>query len=454
MIKQTAQRRFLLLDSAIVSKTSNMALKVGEVTKHPANPLFGEDHSWERRFDNLYGNISFDREKGWYKCWYSPFIVAHSAQGMSLSKRLEVPFDAHEDQEMGVCYAQSRDGVNWEKPDLGLVEFAGSRQNNLVMRKVHGAGIFQDDNDENPDRRYKAIFQGLRVSFSSNGLEWSEPQKINCQLAGDTHNNAIWVSQLNKYVAFTRDWIKTDRVLSGAESKLNHGWCRRVARIESTDFVNWSGSEVVIDGESWEAQPYCMTVFPYAGIYLGLLVVHDQVIDRAWTELAYSEDTRVWRRIDPGNALIGCSETELDYDYGCVYACSGPVFLDDEVRLYYGGSDWLHFGWRNGCLALATLRPDGFAGYCQINTREAGRLITKLLAYRGEEIRVTADVAPEGSIIVRILDCDGEAITAQNISSSITDAVVMPASLDAANEIQIEFTVVAAKLFSFVLVSK
>ena len=120
MIKQTAQRRFLLLDSAIVSKTSNMALKVGEVTKHPANPLFGEDHSWERRFDNLYGNISFDREKGWYKCWYSPFIVAHSAQGMSLSKRLEVPFDAHEDQEMGVCYAQSRDGVNWEKPDLGL----------------------------------------------------------------------------------------------------------------------------------------------------------------------------------------------------------------------------------------------------------------------------------------------------------------------------------------------
>ena len=81
-------------------------------------------------------------------------------------------------------------------------------------------------------------------------------------------------------------------------------------------------------------------------------------------------------------------------------------------------------------------------------------MITKLLAYRGEEIRVTADVAPEGSVMVRILDCDGEAITEQNISSSITDAVVMPASLDAANEIQIEFTVVAAKLFSFVLVSK
>ena len=42
-----------------------------------------------------------------------------------------------------------------------------------------------------------------------------------------------------------------------------------------------------------------------------------------------------------------------------------PVFLKNEIRLYYGGSDWLHTSWRNGFLCLATLRPDGFAGYEQ-----------------------------------------------------------------------------------------
>lgn len=35
------------------------------------------------------------------------------------------------------CYAESRDGVNWYKPDLGLIEFEGNRQNNIVW---DGAG--------------------------------------------------------------------------------------------------------------------------------------------------------------------------------------------------------------------------------------------------------------------------------------------------------------------------
>ena len=28
------------------------------------------------------------------------------------------------------CYAESRDGIHWEKPDLGLFEVAGTRKNN------------------------------------------------------------------------------------------------------------------------------------------------------------------------------------------------------------------------------------------------------------------------------------------------------------------------------------
>lgn len=458
IIKQKAERRFLLLNQTNVFATANLALRVGTVTKHPENPLFVEEHPWERRFDNLYGNIVFDSDRNLYQCWYSPFIVAHAAHDMTLAQRLESPFESHAQQEMGVCYAQSRDGIAWEKPDLGLVEYEGSERNNLVMRRVHGSGIFRDDSEEDPSRRYKALFQGLSVSFSADGIKWSTPQKINCQLAGDTHNNAMWVPQLNKYVAFTRDWIKTDRVLVGAESKTNHGWCRRVARIESSDFVNWSEPTVVIDAQCWEEQPYAMTVFPHGDAYLGLLVIHDQVSDRAWTELAYSDDTITWQRIDAGSALIGCSDTELDYDYGCVYACAGPVFLDDEVRLYYGGSDWLHFGWRNGCLALATLRTDGFAGYSPINQNQPGTLTTNLMDYRGEEIRLTADVMPQGSIVAKLLNHNDEVIAENRITGSTTDGVVVPASPLAttleASRVRLEFTVVSAQLFSFVLVGQ
>ena len=457
-MEQKGARRFLLLNDANVAATANMALRVGTVTKHPENPLFVEENPWERRFDNLYGNIVFDPHRGLYQCWYSPFIVAHSAHGMTLPQRLSSPFEGHAEQEMGVCYAQSRDGITWEKPNLGLVEYEGSERNNLVMRGVHGSGIFRDDSEEDARRRYKALFQGLRVSFSPDGIDWSMPQRINCQLAGDTHNNAMWVPQLKKYVAFTRDWIKTDRELVGAASKTNHGWCRRVARIESSDFVNWSEPTVVIDAQCWEEQPYAMTVFPHGDAYLGLLVIHDQISDRAWTELAYSDDTLTWQRIDAGNALIGCSDTELDYDYGCVYACAGPVVLDEEVRLYYGGSDWLHFGWRNGCLALATLRADGFAGYSQVKQDQPGVLRTNLMDYGGEEIQLTADVMPQGSIVVKLLDHKDQVIAENSVNGSTTDGVVLPASSLAItpemSRVRLEFTVVSAQLFSFVLVGQ
>ena len=449
---EDAEQRFLLLNSNNISSVTNMALHVGTVAKHPSNPLFIEDRPWEQRFDNLYGNIIFEPDQGLYKCWYSPFIVAHSAKNMSVEERLDVPYEGHEHQEMGVCYAESADGISWQKPDLGLVDYDGSKHNNLVMRSVHGAGVVKDDLDSDSRRRYKSIFQGLSVSFSPDGIDWSSPQKINCELNGDTHNNVIWVANLNKYVCFTRDWTKTDRKIEGAESKVNHSWSRKVARIESKDFAHWSSSQTVIEGESWELQPYSMTVFEYAGIYLGLLAIHDQVADRVWTELAYSVDTLQWHRIDAGRAFIGCSETPLDYDYGCVYACIAPVFLEHEVRLYYGGSDWLHFGWRNGCLALATMRPDGFAGYQPNNVKEVGVLTTAPIMYQGEEIKITADIAPGGSVEIKLLDIKGDSVGEGKLMRTSTDAVLIKSSAVVASQMRIEFRVRSATIFSFVLV--
>ena len=34
---------------------------------------------------------------------------------------------------MFYCYAESKDGVRWTKPDLGIVEFSGSKKNNIIL---------------------------------------------------------------------------------------------------------------------------------------------------------------------------------------------------------------------------------------------------------------------------------------------------------------------------------
>ena len=452
-VKETAKhRRFLMLDKRNITHKKNALLSLGTVAKHAANPLFEEDKPWEKRIDNLYGNITYDVEENIYKCWYSPFTVAHATGDLSLDERLTKAYEGHPRQEMGVCYATSHDGIVWNKPSLGLINYEHNSTNNILTRGIHGSGIFKDDLESNPKRLYKSISQGMNSSFSADGLNWSAPTPISgVKSAGDTHNNALWAPTLEKYVGFTRTWSKTNRQIVGPETKTNHAWGREIARIETPDFEDWSQAEVIIKCDSWEQQPYAMPVFFHAGIYIGLIAVHDQLSDRVWTELAVSEDTITWERIERGTPLIPCSEEPLDYDYGCVYACASPVFLKNEIRLYYGGSDWLHFGWRKGCLALATLRPDGFAGYVQERRNEPAKIGTESFFTKKGVIKISADIEKDGLLGVRLLSPAGDLVKEARLDRSCVDFDLFTSLPDHDAQYRIEFELHAAKLFSYAI---
>jgi len=434
------RKRFLLLDGRLIEKTENAELVVETVQKYPGNPLFHKDKPWEKRFDNFYGNIIYDDEDSLYKCWYSPFIIDFSAKGMTLEQR-EKKYKAPLGREMAICYATSKDGILWEKPDLGLVDYEGSKNNNIIWRGPHGAGIFKDSREVDQKARYKIIYHsttsgGLWYSFSLDGIHWQKPGKCEgVNVAGDTHNNAFWAPTLGKYVGITRTWGDLGR---------------EVARIESSDFINWTKAEVVLKGTEKDIQPYAMPVFFYGSVYLGLLAVFNQKIDKVSTELAWSPDTRVWHRISPGIPLIPCSEKKLDYDYGCVYACTSPVFLKNEIRLYYGGSDWLHSGWRNGFLCLATLRPDGFAGFIQKSKSRPAMILTAALKYQGGPIRITTDVGQGGSISVHVLDINGKIISsAEQVTRTVTDKQIILNKTIISDMIKLRFEIINSKLFSF-----
>ena len=79
-------------------------------------------------------------------------------------------------------------------------------------------------------------------------------------------------------------------------------------------------------------------------------------------------------------------------------------------------------------------------------------------SYGGEEIQLTADVMPQGSIVVKLLDQKDQVIAENSVNGSTTDGVVLPASSLAItpemSRVRLEFTVVSAQLFSFVLVGQ
>ena len=83
-----------------------------------------------------------------------------------------------------VCYALSEDGVDWKKPQLGLVEYNGDRQNNLVLSDANGPlkGVFclvlHEPDDPDPNRRFKMIREqhprAIMAAFSPDGLRWTD----------------------------------------------------------------------------------------------------------------------------------------------------------------------------------------------------------------------------------------------------------------------------------------
>ena len=174
--------------------------------------------------------------------------------------------------------------------------------------------------------------------------------------------------------------------------------------------MDWGEPRIVLQGLNENEQTYAMPVFFHGGVYLGLVAIHDQNADRVWSELAWSPDTENWHRVRPGTPLIANGRDEGDCDWGCVFPAACPVFLDDEIRLYYGAGDGLHTSWRNGFLCLATLRPDGFAGYRASNTSEPALVTTAAVFDPKFPLRVSADVAERGKVVVRVLGQDRRAL--------------------------------------------
>ena len=403
----------LLLDPRNIASTQNAQLALGRVEKQAANPLFREEYfadppkPWEARLDNVYPSVIYDEEDGCFKCWYKSFIVDASSNQTPLAERPQVPYPGG-GREEGVLYATSSDGIHWRKPALGLIEFAGSRQNNIVMSRaahgIHAGGVLKDPRDPDPARRYKFIHLNARAGqmascFSADGLTWSPPVLWPGQDAvGDTHNNAIRLPGSGRYVCITRGWSE------GAYRGL-----RTVLRSESADFLSWSPPVEILRGADAQDQIYSMPIAAYGDLFIGLpAVFHKGDASAAdWdtvdTELAISADTLNWRRICPGQALIprgAGSYPDGDYDCGCVYAAA-PFVHGDKILLYYGGSNGLHNNWREGSFNLATLPLDRFAGYRSRDEQGRALLTTTALRLTGRDIRLNAEIEDGGDGLIR-----------------------------------------------------
>ncbi len=402
----TGPWRRQFLDAAVVEQQQGLSRVFHAAEKHPANPVVTADKPWETASaitgPYVYGTILWDEGK--LRMWYQVLNKGNH-----------------------VGYAESRDGIAWMKPELGIIEHNGSRANNLVVSAFqpevagghcHNPSVIRCLQARDPQKRY-ALYGfddhagHARVAFSPDGLHWKYPP--------ETEPKGLFSS--SDVVNFFYDPYQA-RYTATWKTRNRRG--RAVGVVWSPDGLAWTkpfdGPMFVADDLDPEAsQIYGMPVFPYQGLYIGLPWVyraryfkygdysvkklHEAQADSPRTvevQVAWSWDLINWTR-PPERPQFITRGAKGQWDGGMIYTARAPVVVGDRLYFYYGGCDGLHDDNSvHAAIGLATLRLDGFCSLRAGGTE--GSFISRREPFREPAVTINARTENSGSISAEILD--------------------------------------------------
>lgn len=190
---------YLAIDDASLPLRKNVALYLSKPsvrTEPVLCPSAFESSAPDNLAAHFYGTVL--RDNGKFRMWY---YACHWGYNPDWSPRMKQqmakpPGWATPDCPIGqgpLCYAESDDGITWNKPALGQVLFKGSKDNNALALPhtiVSGAIVIKDEDDPDPSRRYKMTYQffpdqsdpvieeygtmpSVALAVSADGVKWT-----------------------------------------------------------------------------------------------------------------------------------------------------------------------------------------------------------------------------------------------------------------------------------------
>ena len=212
--------------------------------------------------------------------------------------------------------------------------------------------------------------------------------------------------------------------LDGPDGRMR--WKHAMGRIESKNFVDWSTPQMLCtpdDNDAPHVEFHTTPVFYHEGLYCCLNQLLDRAIDGGVidVELMLSRDGLSWQRPFRQSFFLPRGST-ASFDSGSLFTNSTPVFLDDEIRFYYGaysqGATSADNHLHQSGVGLATLPRDRFAGIEALEKSDLptqkkplekiGQVTLKPLALKQwQSITVNTD-ATHGNVRVEVLDAQGQ----------------------------------------------
>ena len=345
---------YLVFDPRLQGMGYNCELAVHLFKRHPLNPVLKSELPWERGGWWMCGTVLWDQENRHFKMWYFG--------------------GGPPNWERYICYAQSADGIHWEKPSLGIYDTKGSRDNNICFIGIYTPVIYHDKTATDSNKRY--VMWGMQTGegpdgfkadrgtyrfFSPDGIHWKrdtfsaaipasredywkptypdEPERERekaVQAAGD-HSYTYWLEDLQQFVCFR---------------KLNVPGppARRYVRFESADGYQWN-----LDSPTWALAPdeadhrfdsriefYGLGIHPVGDLYLATTMRYQPAQgDHIDVGLAHSTDTIKWHRTFRDQPILPRGAGG-EWDWGCAAGGVNLVEKDGLWWMYYVGGPYVH----------------------------------------------------------------------------------------------------------------
>ena len=377
----------LFVDRRRVSSSSGITLRMHSPV--PAGPAIRFDRPWE---GSTSAYVTVFEDGGLYRMYY------RGSPGTGASER--------------TCYAESDDGAEWRKPDLGLFDWQGSARNNIVWDGLgtHNFTPFKDPRpDVPPEERYKAVGRGvgrkntLHGFVSADGLRWNPVAADPVFTEGrfDSQNLAFWDPNRRKYRCYYRT---------------PYQGVRGIGVVESDDFRNWKDSRLITLDPPDAEHFYTNATLPYfrnPALYLAfpkrffprrrrladhpaegiseavLLSSRDGLhFDRTFMEawVRPGRDRRNWgdRSCMPAWGLLQTAEDEMSVYISQHYRFDTAHMLRGTLRI--DGFASAHAGYSGGELVTTTLLCEGPALVLNYATGAGGSLRVEMQSESGEPL--------------------------------------------------------------------
>ena len=422
-------RRQLFVNAHLIERLDGLTLRLQE--PQPADIVLKSDEPWEG-YHNF--GIGVFYHQGRYHLYY------RAMPGETFGKHY-------------AAVALSDDGINWSKPNLGLVEVSGTAENNIVALEDENGRLqpattnldfWLDTNPRAPQaERFKLVTyqtnggphtpgpnsgddavhtatfwvseDGFRFRKKDPKPEFSSSLKNSF----DSFNVYFWSELEQQYICYFR-WY--DRV-------------RTIARVTSKDLMTWSQPVPMTYGDTPRENLYTNQTEPYfraPHLYVALParfmegrtgIMTDEQFQQLDISEFYKKRAKVFNGHPADGVLMTTRAGSTEYD---------RTFMESFVRPGIGLENWVnrgnyplrgiiqtgptemsfyvmrHYMQPSWHIQRMILRLDGFASLHA--PFEEGEMVTKPFTFDGNGLAINYSTSAAGSVRVEIRDADGKAV--------------------------------------------